>query len=148
MKIFDWLSHDQKEAMAEWFIEYQQYVGTGKGLFSTITEPLKIILYTGGLATAITAPQFLLDNALYGIIGVLLLFIVFPYYAGWWWDKRRYFHRQAEWGNRRNDMKAQLDRIEERLKAMEGVRFNRRKRVPEQGTGAPSPALERKTVER
>lgn len=148
MKIFDWLSHDQKEAMAEWFIEYQQYVGTGKGLFSTVTEPAKWFFGFIGLATSVVAPDYILNNTFTLGLVIFGFFIILPYFLGWWWDKRRYFHKQAEWGNRRNDMKAQLDRIEERLKAMEGVRFNRRKRVPEQGTGAPSPALERKTVER
>lgn len=108
MKFFDWLSSEQKEALAEWFITYQQYVGTGKSLVGTVTDPLRLILLGG----ALVVPQFFLDNAVAAVLLVFLSYIVIPYYLGWWWDEKRYFRKTAVWGNKRNDMKEQLDRIE------------------------------------
>lgn len=93
-----------KETFIDWFITFQQYVGTGKGLFSFITEPLKLIIVGG----AFVFPEWVKENVLASIAGVLLLYLIIPYALGWWWDERRYYHRQAEWGNKRNPLAIEL----------------------------------------
>lgn len=118
MRFFGWLSLKQKEDLIEWFITYQQYVSTGKSLFSTITEPAKYFFGFLGIATAVVAPEFILENTLVLGVGVFAFFIFIPYYLGWWWDKRAYFRKQTVWNNRRNDMKEQLDRMESQLDAV------------------------------
>lgn len=108
MKFFDWLSSEQKDSLAEAFITHSNYISVGKSLFGWFTEPLKLI-FIGG---AFVYPEWVKENALLSGLGVFFIYILFPDAVGWWWDAKHYIRKQTVWGNKRNDMKEQLDRIE------------------------------------
>lgn len=80
------------------FISLQNYSGKGRGVLSWITEPAKYATLLGGLAYS----DWLKENV-WAILLFGLLYFTIPIAIGWWWDTRRYYNREAEWSNQRND---------------------------------------------
>ena len=94
-----WLVCMNKHALIDAYIHHRNLLNKGRGEISWFSEILKIFGVIGGIAFA----PIVAENLILLLIGAAT-YLGLCYVVGWWWEVRRYYHRESEWGNKRNPL--------------------------------------------